>query len=62
MIEKVYEVSCDNCGTTINHYIGNRPTKDELKSHGVKFYKGKLFCCDECLEDHKKHIVHIRLY
>lgn len=47
MIEKIYEVSCDICGTCINHYIGNKPTIKELKDDGI-IVKGNKVYCDTC--------------
>lgn len=49
MIEKIYEISCDNCSHSINH-IFYKPTIKDLKEDNIICYKGKQFCCEECLE------------
>lgn len=52
MIEKWYEVSCDNCGYVINHYAGNKPSKQELQEDGA-FIKGNLvFCNKDCYKEY----------
>lgn len=40
MIEKIYEISCDNCSHTINH-IFYKPTIKDLKEDNIICYKGK---------------------
>ena len=54
MIEKWYEVSCDLCGQVINHYIGNKPTTEELKEDGAVLYKSHIFCCEKCYDKFKQ--------
>jgi hypothetical protein len=53
MIEKIYEISCDNCNHAINH-IFYKPTIKDLKEDNIICYKGKQFCCEECLEEYKR--------
>lgn len=53
MIEKIYEISCDNCSHTINHTF-YKPTIKDLKEDNIICYKGKQFCCEECLEEYKR--------
>ena len=48
MILKWYEVSCDQCGTCLNHYIGCKPSIKELKNDGFITYKEYVFCTEEC--------------
>lgn len=48
MLEKWYELSCDYCGTCINHYIGRRPSREELEADGVYCTATKHFCCETC--------------
>lgn len=54
MIEKWYEVSCDLCGQVVNHYIGNKPTKEELNEDGAVLYKTFIFCCEDCYNKFKQ--------
>lgn len=56
MIEKIYEISCDNCSHAINHTFYKPTIKDlkednikDLKEDNIICYKGKQFCCEECL-------------
>lgn len=51
MIEKIYEISCDNCSHSINHTF-YKPTIKDLKEDNIICYKGKQFCCEECLEEY----------
>lgn len=51
MITKVYEVTCDYCGWAINHYMGNKPTADELKRDGFVVMGGMVFCSEQCRND-----------
>lgn len=32
MIKKVYEISCDKCGSTITHHVGNKPSLKKLRN------------------------------
>lgn len=64
MIEKFYEISCDNCARGIIHLL-YKPTIKDLKEYDVISYKGKQFCCEECLEEYKhnhKKSVDISIY
>ena len=54
MIEKFYEISCDNCNLAIIHLL-YRPTIKDLKECGIISYKGKQFCCKECLKEYKRN-------
>ena len=54
MIEKWYKVSCDNCETVINHYIGRKPFVKELIADGAILYKNKIFCCEDCYNKFNK--------
>lgn len=54
MIEKWYEVTCDYCGTGINHYIGNKPTKEEMKDDRIVCTSTKQFCSNECYANWKQ--------
>lgn len=51
MITKLYEVSCDYCGVTLKHYIGRKPTMDELRNDGFAVTATKVFCDERCLGD-----------
>lgn len=48
MIRKWYEVSCDFCGATIDHYPLKRPTREQIEKSGGKTSATKQFCCEEC--------------
>lgn len=48
MIHKYYEVLCDYCGATINHYPERKPTNELLKRQGVTITATKQFCSEEC--------------
>lgn len=54
MIQKWYEVTCDNCGTVINHYIGRKPYSFELLHDGAILKGNKQFCCNSCYNKYKK--------
>lgn len=51
MIKKWYEVSCDYCGKTIQHYPRKRPSADELRKDGAVPTRTKQFCSYECFAD-----------
>lgn len=51
MILPIYEVSCDYCGRTINHYLLKRPSCDDLKSDGYVATRTKQFCSEKCYAD-----------
>lgn len=40
MIEKIYEISCDNCARGIIHLL-YKPTIKDLKEDNIICYKGK---------------------
>lgn len=61
MIQKWYEVTCDYCGAVINHYIGRKPTKDELEADGATCTATKQFCCDQCFSSWQ-HDQQVRTY
>lgn len=48
MLQKWYELTCDYCGTCINHYIGRKPSHEELRGDGVFIQGQKHFCSDIC--------------
>lgn len=48
MIERCYEVSCDYCGRTLNHYIKKRPSNELLRQDGFVTTPTKQFCDEEC--------------
>lgn len=48
MIQKWYEVTCDYCGSGINHYIGSRPTRKMLEADGAVCTATKHFCSEMC--------------
>ena len=48
MIERWYEVTCDYCGSVINHYIDRKPTREEIEEDGGVTTGTKQFCCKEC--------------
>lgn len=54
MIEKIYEISCDNCSHSINHTF-YKPTIKDLKEDNIICYKGKQFCCED-KRAHKKSV------
>lgn len=54
MVQKWYEVYCDNCGNIINHFIGNRPSKYEIENDGGLIWRNKTFCGNRCLEKYKE--------
>jgi len=51
MIQKWYEVTCDYCERVINHYIGRKPTREEIEHDGGITTATKQFCCKECYID-----------
>lgn len=51
MIEKWYEVTCDQCGIAMNHYPGRKPDNKELSSDGFIVTATKQFCCQECYDE-----------
>lgn len=51
MITKIYKVTCDYCGATLNHYIGRKPKKDELRNDGFVITATKVFCNERCIND-----------
>ena len=53
MIQKWYEVTCDNCGTVINHYIGRKPYNFELLRDDAILKGDKQFCRNSCYNKYK---------
>lgn len=47
---KLYEVTCDYCGTGLNHYIGKKPSMMDLREDGFVTTHTKVFCNRRCLE------------
>lgn len=45
-----YEVRCDYCGSTINHYPNHKPDNEELRKDGILHTRTKQFCSEECYE------------
>ena len=52
MLQKWYELTCDCCGSAINHYIGSKPSREMLKQDGVIICGDKHFCSDECKDEY----------
>lgn len=52
MMTRIYEVTCDYCGRTINHYIGKKPSRELLRSDGAVTTSTKQFCCEGCMADY----------
>lgn len=51
MIIKMYEVTCDYCGASIDQYIGNKPSMKRLRSYDEYcVVKDKVFCDSICKE------------
>lgn len=51
-IVKYYEVSCDKCGVTINHYINYKPSLKQLRKDcgRVRINDGKvILICKDCV-------------
>jgi RNase P subunit RPR2 len=51
MIEKLYKVTCDQCGIAMNHYSGRKPDNKELSSDGFIVTATKQFCCQGCYDE-----------
>lgn len=51
MIEKWYEVSCDNCSCGITHV--RSVSKEALRMYGVVVSGKNHFCSPECLREFK---------
>lgn len=60
MIEKWYEVTCDYCGAGINHYIGNKPTTEEMKGDKIVCVANRQFCSNECYAKWKQSRQHLK--
>lgn len=58
---KLYEVSCDYCGTCLNHYIGRKPSMMELWEDGFVATRTRVFCNWRCM-DAWEHDVRERRY
>lgn len=48
MLTKWWELTCDYCGATMNHYIGNKPSNDELIQDGFYVSGSKHYCNINC--------------
>lgn len=48
MIHKYYEVLCDYCGRTINHYPDRKPNNEKLRKDGIFITATKQFCNEIC--------------
>lgn len=48
MIYRYFEVRCDYCGRTINHYPQRKPDNEVLRKDGIVHTRTKQFCSDEC--------------
>ena len=48
MITKWYEVTCDYCGSVLNHYIDIKPDNKELINDGFICRNGKHYCSCKC--------------
>lgn len=48
MLTKWWELTCDYCGTAMNHYIGNKPSNDELIQDGFYVNGSKHYCNINC--------------
>lgn len=55
MIEKWYEVTCDYCADAINHYIGNKPSRQEMVDDGIIVVNNKHFCSNDCYNKYKNN-------
>ena len=55
MIHKYYEVICDYCGDTIDHYPERKPSNNVLFKDGIIHSKTKQFCCRDCYVNWKTH-------
>lgn len=53
MIHKYYEVVCDYCGRTLNHYSYLKPDNELLRKHGFFTTATKQFCNETCFGDWK---------
>lgn len=51
MIVKFYEVRCDYCDRTINHYPRVKPSLDILRRDGIICTQTKTFCSQQCYDD-----------
>jgi len=59
MIDKVYELVCDNpnCGNTMNHIFGDNisQVKDQARSYGHIIVGKKCYCDQECFDNRNKN-------
>lgn len=51
MIHRYYEVCCDYCGNTINHYPFRKPSNDLLRKDGIVHTSTRQFCSPECYDN-----------
>jgi hypothetical protein len=58
VIEKVYELICDNpkCGNAMNHIMADsiKQTKEIAKSYGHIIKGDKCYCDQECFDTRKQ--------
>jgi len=52
MITRWYEVSCDYCGSVINHYKRRKPSREELSVNGAFTTATKQFCNVNCYSNY----------
>lgn len=48
MIYRYFEVRCDYCGRTINHYPQRKPDNEVLCRDGIVHTSTRQFCSEEC--------------
>lgn len=60
MIQKLYEVYCDYCGNCLNHYMGRKPTRQELINDGFFCTATKQFCNEMCWGDYNHDLQQTR--
>ena len=51
MLTRWYELTCDNCGWTINRYIDIKRSKEMLDEDGVIVVGNRHFCSHDCYEE-----------
>lgn len=54
MILESYKVICDECKWELKEFP-YKPEEPDLRAYKIIVYKGKTFCCTECLKNYKKH-------
>lgn len=48
MIFRYYEIRCDYCGRTINHYPLHKPSNEILQKDKIVHTRTKQFCSKRC--------------